>query len=231
MKFLNDDDAKLFYVEIGKLDEAVEANKDSEPTDEEKSEFIKRRRESEKTVKDSRKSSDSKSMWREKRYKIMKGIKAYHKSTEGKRFHRKLGRFLATRLTRADESFNERYDALKCINSAKTHIIVELEYFHTLFEQLELDDFYMTSREYFSSIEEKLLYNKPLNFDEFLFIVDITETASVVKAIADKVEIPVDQVEKQWDSIKDELISQGNKESDKNFYGLLVSILKKKLKI
>ena len=65
----------------------------------EEGEFIKKRRGLVSRLKDMQKSGKTKAQWRTGRWKIMRGIKRFHRSTEGKRFHRQLGRFLATRDT------------------------------------------------------------------------------------------------------------------------------------
>lgn len=54
---------------------------------------------------------------------------------------------------------------------------------------------------------------------------------SIIKSFSEKSGKSVSTIEGYWDSIKQGLIDDGKKESDDDFYGLLVSILKKKLKI
>lgn len=58
-----------------------------------------------------------------------------------------------------------------------------------------------------------------------------TETADVVKSLANKSGKSVAEVEGMWDEIKQSLSDDGKQETDPQFYGLLVSILKKKLNI
>jgi len=55
--------------------------------------------------------------------------------------------------------------------------------------------------------------------------------SNVVKSFSEKTGKSVKTVEKMWHEIKDSLIASGHKESDSNFYPLLVSILEKKLGI
>ena len=55
--------------------------------------------------------------------------------------------------------------------------------------------------------------------------------AAVVKSFAKKTGKSIDQVEKIWNAIRDSLISSGHKETDDNFYAMLVGGLKKALKL
>jgi len=81
---------------------------------------------------------------------MLKGIRAFHKSVAGKRFHRRLGNFLASRITRKKEKPTEALEfntlmskqaSLKGLTSAKQHLFVELEYFHQLEEHIQLEEF------------------------------------------------------------------------------------------
>lgn len=91
---------------------------------------------------------DQKQNWREKRFKYLRGIRKFHRSTRGKEFHRRLGRFLATRDTSSKlayyqgevekERFFEslRFDKvdeyrefLISVLSALTHALIEERYF------------------------------------------------------------------------------------------------------
>lgn len=232
MKFKSVEDKKLFYFELGDFKKFIECDDSTIITEEERKSFIKKRSEIESLYKDKKKSSKMKSQWRANRYEMMKGIKAFHKSTEGKRFHRNLGRFLATRMTSADENITEKYELLKALNSAKTHLFIEMEYFHQLKEQLQLEELLLdVAIPLMNSIEEKLIGGDELNVDEFLFILDITETAAVVSSLADKANVSIEKVEKMWNDIKKSLIASGKSENDDRFYGLLVSIIKKKLNL
>ena len=55
--------------------------------------------------------------------------------------------------------------------------------------------------------------------------------SSVVKSFAKRTGKSVDHVEKIWNAIRDSLISNGHKETDDNFYPMLVGGLKKALKL
>lgn len=230
MKFLTDNDAKLFLIEVGNTSKISEATKEYTPSKVEEGIFIKKRRRHETALKDHDQSRKSKEGWRRNRTKMMKGIKSYHKSTEGKRFHKRLGRFLASRLTRNDE--NGILEYLKGVSTAKTTLITELEFYHPLVEQVELEEMVL---EYaiplLNSIETRIIKGEELTEDEFDFLLDITETSEVVLALANKSNVSVETIEKYWKEIKSALLRDGKKESDEQFYGLLVSILKKKLNL
>jgi hypothetical protein len=231
VKFLNESDVKLFLIEIGSLDKLTEnLNSAYVPTDEEFAKFLSRRKKHTEPIKDKEKSRESKDNWRKNRSNMMRGIKAYHRSTDGKRFHKRLGRFLASRITKNDE--NIVLEALKGLASAKTTLLTELEFYHPLTEQMELESFVVDyALPIFTSIENKIIRNEDLSEDEFSFLFDITETAEVVLALAHKANKQPQEVEAIWKEIKSSLMRSGHKESDENFYGLLVSILKKKLGI
>jgi len=62
-------------------------------------EFLVKRRELEIGLVDWERSQRQKQNWRKYRWKYLKGIRDFHSSTVGKKFHRNLGRFLATRET------------------------------------------------------------------------------------------------------------------------------------
>jgi hypothetical protein len=141
MKFKSLTDLHLFLAETQQYSLLEVANSQYKPDQEIVDEFLKRRREIVNKMKDFRKSQDAKQSWRANRYKIMKGIGAFHKSTEGKRFHRNLGRFLATRMS-GNENYNveEVTEALKALSSIPTHLFIESEYYQpSIEEQLSLE--------------------------------------------------------------------------------------------
>lgn len=145
MKFKSIKDVQLFLFEIGKTN-LIESIKDSTwaPPPELIQEFITGRRALIPKLKDFRKSQNTKQSWRKNRYKMKKGIKAFHKSTEGKKFHRSLGRYLATRVSKSNrhnENYNDKYDALKGLSSLRTHLYIESGYYKPLEEQLDFELF------------------------------------------------------------------------------------------
>jgi hypothetical protein len=239
MKFNSVLEAKLFLAEIQEFDLMETVDESYKPTNEQLQSFLKVRTPLVKKLKDYRKSSKQKTNWRENRYKMMKGIKAFHKSVEGKRFHKRLGRFLATRITRKNEDVSEDYQTLMSkrgyiigLNSAKQHLLVELEYFHQLEEHVQLEEFIVDyALPFFQTIEEKIVNDKKLDDNELTFLFDITENKPLIQSLSDKADKSFEEVEKMWNATKKELIDSGNKEDDSNFFPFLVTILKKKLRI
>jgi hypothetical protein len=110
MKFKSDIDERLFRSEW---------LKSGLPLDE----FLVKRRELEFGLVDWERSQRQKVNWQRYRWKYLKGIRAFHRSTEGKRFHRNLGRFLATRepesLLRAYQREKEKERELRGLDLRK----------------------------------------------------------------------------------------------------------------
>jgi hypothetical protein len=187
MKFINDDDAKLFLIEVGRIEEAVSATKSYEPTEELVEELVKKRKSLIGSLKDHRKGQLAKSAWRANRHKMMRGIKAYHRSTEGKRFHRNLGTFLATRINHKNRknetlSGSQLCETLKALSSARTHMYIECEYYHQVLEQAELEEFVFNyAAPMLKTIEEKVIDRVNLDEDELSFLLDITEEKAMIE--------------------------------------------------
>jgi hypothetical protein len=176
MKFLNDVDAQMFMVEIGETKNLGSITKNFSPTEAMIESFISSRSGLVTKLKDHRKSQDAKAQWRSNKHSMMKGINAFHKSTEGKRFHRNLGNFLATRFTgsKNDKKVSEMCEFLKTINSAKTHMLIELTYYHSIDEQAELESLvFEYAQPYFKSIEDKVIAGVELSEDETEFLKDV----------------------------------------------------------
>jgi len=147
MKFQSENDLHLFLVEIGDAGLIESASFDDfQPSTEQMERFFNGRKSLIPKLKEFRKSQNAKSSWRKNRYKMMRGIKSFHKSTEGKRFHRALGRHLATRMaTRyrgAASKAYEKYESLKSISSIRTHAYIKKEYFRTVDEEVEYELFF-----------------------------------------------------------------------------------------
>jgi len=236
MKFLNVLDVQTFLLEINAIDKVIGVSKDYQPTNEEIASFIKGRNPLVSKLKDYRKSSDQKANWRGNRTKMMKGIKAFHKSVEGKRFHRRLGRFMATRITRPKSS-NENYQSLldkqehlKGLNAVKTHMFVELEYFHQVQEQVELEEMLI---EYavplFQVIEKKIITDEELDDDELVFLMDLTEPDALLDALSTESGVEFAEIQKLWNTISCTLEDGGLAKDDSKFYPTLITDLKKQL--
>lgn len=178
MKFLSDVDAQMFLVEIGEIKDIASVNKNFCPTETMIESFISKRTGLVDKLKDHRRSQDAKAQWRTNKHTMMKGIKTFHKSTEGKRFHRNLGTFLATRFTGrgGDRKVSEMCEFLKAVSSAKTHLLIELTYYHSLDEQVELESLVFDfAQPYFKNIEDKVIAGEELSEDEQEFLKDMCQ--------------------------------------------------------
>jgi len=149
-------------------------------------EFLKKRRELEIELTDWERSQAQKQNWREYRWKYMRGIKKFHSSTQGKKFHRQLGRFLATRdfsdlsyLKRASttERVIECVDLFVPLLSALTHALIEKRYYESnLSEEVDYNVFL---EELIREVRDALNWllgegEKDLDKDFLLAIIDIT---------------------------------------------------------
>jgi hypothetical protein len=226
MKFLNELDVNTFLAEIREFDKIGTVDENYKPTNEEVKKFIKARTGLVRKLKDNKRSSDQKKNWRGNRYKMMKGIKAFHKSTEGKRFHKRLGRFLATRLFRTKRVSEGAYQDLlikqtylKGLNTAKNHLFVELEYFHLLEEQVDLELFITDHAiPMYMGIEMKMLKDEKLNEDEITFLFDIVNEKVVISSISSRIGKEFAEIEKLWNSIKTNLDKDGISNLHEDFY-------------
>ena len=237
MKFFNVLDVQTFLLELKEFDKIHEIKShEYVPTKEEMSSFIKARTPLVNKLKNYRKSADSKANWRANRTKMMKGIKAFHRSVEGKRFHRRLGNFIASRITR-DKTRNEDLQSLlfkqgylKGLNSVKQHLFVELEYFHQLEEQIDLEDMIIDyALPMFRVIETKIINDEELTSDELVFLMDLTENNALIDSIAQKTNKEFAEIENLWNSIASDLEMDNISTSDAEFYPILIDRLKKEL--
>jgi len=215
-KFREDEDAQAFLAELGIFENIVNITKEYEPTLEQVEEFIKSRS-GYTGSKDKDKSNAQKKNWRKNKGKIKRGIKSFHKSVEGKKFHRNMGRFLATRITRdklsdrkdgKDESFSilENLEYIKALNSAKQQLYIELDYFHTLTEQAQLESLVMDyAVPFFRSIEDKMVFNEDLTVDEFDFLLEIVDESKLLSELTNRINVPIDKLIEVWKPIVDKL--------------------------
>lgn len=198
----------------------------------EEGEFIKKRRGLVSRLKDMQKSGKTKAQWRTGRWKIMRGIKRFHRSTEGKRFHRQLGRFLATRDTdKGILSYRESKELVQCLSSALTYGFLELDYYiPTLNEDVDynvfLDELYDEVTDLFLKLKSPME-----NLDEQEeFLYRLCESSELIKAFADKHSKSVEEVEDLWNKAKEIVKKEYDKtEDDDEFYKLVVGVIKKML--
>jgi hypothetical protein len=166
---------------------------------------------------------------------MMKGIKAFHKSTEGKRFHKRLGRFLSTRLFRTkrkssnESAFNEllvKQAYLKGLNAAKQHLFVELEYFHLLEEQVDLELFITDHAiPMFRSVELNILNDEDLNEDQISFLFDILNEEQIRIAFSQRTGIQLAEIKKLWDSVHKYLKKSKIEENTDDYHTLFITRL------
>lgn len=232
MKFHNIQDKRYFLLEVDQKKLIDRITDDWKPTPDLIELFIKKRKELVHRLKDFRKRQNTKAQWRKDRYKIMKGIKRFHKSTIGKRFHRALGTFIATRENFKGNDIFEIAEFLKSLSSMKTHAFIEIEYYCPLDEYVDYLIFIEEMLPMLDRLEKAILnFSFEIDEDDQEFLIRICETTATIRALADKSGKDVATVEKLWKAIKASLIKDGKSEDNQRFFGLLVSILKKKLGI
>jgi len=229
VKFQRLEDKKLFLLELGRTDLLESVTDDWQPDDELVELFLKRRKKLIQRLKDFRRSQIQKANWRRYRWKYLKGIRRFHRSTKGKRFHRALGRFLATRIFRPSESLTtfEAAEALKALNSAKTHAYIELEYYMPLEDEL---DYIFFIEELVPMIDraEKHLISKTslltedkveLSDEDFEFLLRLVEPNALMKALAEQLGKEVEEVQRLWNKAK-EIVEkeQGKREEESGCY-------------
>lgn len=139
MKFENPKAIKKFLIEFNKLELLEKVDSEGyTPSPDLIESFIKHRKKFFDSYKNFRKSQIAKQNWRKNRYDRMKGIMGFHNSLKGKKFHRKLGKFLATRMFRTgiiDQ--NEDFENLIGLSSLRTHIYIYSRYFREIREDVE----------------------------------------------------------------------------------------------
>lgn len=235
MKFKSEEDIKLFLVDADRVDLLNEVNSEFKPSQELVELFLQKRTGLLSGLKNFRKSQDSKGMWRKHRADIMRGIKSFHRSTEGKRFHRNLGRFIATRtftgyLTgrKLGEALTiyEKSEIVKAISSIKTHLFIEMEYYHPIYEQAGLEELVFDHLDEINDIEMKVIRDESLTDENSSLLIMLTETASIHKSFAEQANKPELEIAQIWEKIKNSLESQGKEENDKDFYATLVAEVK-----
>lgn len=218
MKFLNESDKELFEYQ-------VKASGDSEDK------FIHKRHSLIGSLKDFRKGEKSKSGWRHNRWRHLIGIKRFHRSTAGKKFHRKLGNFLAgrtftTKSTSQTESYLEVHDLKISLSSLLTHALIEREYFMEVSEAANYELF-------LEELEQEVgrILNEGYKDEDFDFLIRLTETAEMVKSLADKSGKSVEDVEAHWEKAKELAKKEGKQEDEEGYWAYVVGITKKSLGI
>ena len=188
MKFTSVTDVQSFLLEIGKLNETFSvASHLYEPTNEELDCFLKNRSPLVSAIKSTKKSSAQKYNWLKNRTKMMRGISRFHRSADGKKFHRKLGRFLATRVTESKaDTFYEKNDYLIALNSLKQHLLIELSYYKPVLESVETEIMILDyAMPLIKNIETSILENKASTNEELVFLLDMVSRKHFVDSLSE----------------------------------------------
>jgi hypothetical protein len=232
MKFKDKLDAQSFLLEVGNTTKASSVTEAYEPTEEEMKSFISQRGSLSKHIKNRRKSAKQKASWRKNRHKIMRGIKSFHKSTDGKRFHRKLGRFLATRITRdkrpshKSESFSDIFESLNALTSLKQHLIVELGYYHRVYERIEVEEMILENAlQMLSEIENKVVNGYNLTEDELAMLFDMVNQDTLLDELSKLTGEAFENLKKWCEDITNDLENSGISQDSEKFIEELIKNL------
>jgi len=202
MKFQKDTkdfDESMLLVEMNRLGSKFE----DIPIDEIQG-FIKKRRGRVKKIKDFRKSQNTKAAWRKNRSSKRRAIQKWHKSTAGKRFHRKLGRFLATRVTeKYDVSEDLQYETLKAVSSVRTHLYIEGEYYRPSIEdEIEFSELIEHVVPILNSVESKLIvedYN--INEEELEILLELCLQSDLIDSLAEMSDLESSDLMRKFNSL------------------------------
>lgn len=231
MKFATVQDAKMFLLEIENFDELDNVTKELKPTPEMMELFIQKRKTLIPGLKDFRRRQNTRQQWRHERYKMLRGIKRFHKSTAGKRFHRALGRYVATRESLGESSSKVFYltevaDILKALSSLKTHAFIELEFYHPLSEELEYRLLFEELLPLIDSTEKKLLQGDfTLDENDEETLLRIIDFEQVINQVAQHMDVDVQAVKGLHEVILgSEDISEMNEEDDNYYRNIFISL-------
>jgi hypothetical protein len=231
MKFATLEDKKLFLIEIEKVSLIEKVDEAWEPTPDLLEMYVKKRNDLIPKYRDFRRSQSAKEAWRHNRYNFMKGIKRFHKSTKGKRMHRAIGDFLATRESYVQYSpFHPGiFEALKAINSLKTHAYIELEHFMPMEDYIEFTELVENIIPMIGRADDTLIKASiGLNKDDVELLYRLTEEKELILAYSRKLNKPVEDVQNSWNQIKEKLL-QTKVEEYEYLYTELVEKLESKL--
>lgn len=241
MKFLSDLDAQMFCVDAQCLDLVESANKDWEPPKEAMDEFVKRRRDRVNKLRDLRKSQNALQQWRHDRERMLKGIRDFHGSTSGKRFHRELGRFLATRIAhdkrpgRDQEQKAPRIEphlrteamsiyevgaVLKALSSVKTHSYIRMEYYRPLDEELDYWEFLEAMLPTVASVEAKVLNEQVQDItpQEVDLLVRLTEESELMASFVEDTGKDKSHIQSLWGKAQEHVRGKGGRDQEDDFY-------------
>jgi len=246
MRFTNDNEKKLFLMEIERTDMIDQVSEHFSPDEEMLDEFLKRRSSLISPLKNFRRSQRTKQQWRKDRYAMLKGIKRFHRSTTGKKFHRALGRFIATRLYDRDgfgltkerakerQGANESYsdlheviEVLQGLSSLKTHAFVEMEFYHPLTEEIEYRMFMEELLPFLERLEKKLwLGSFDFTDEDEEFLCRVVSEKAICNSISLHEKIDFAIVENYWEEIKKDFAKKSYTEEHTEYTKFLFKNLK-----
>ena len=214
MKFYNSVDEEVFKQELSSMGMS-------------EGEFMKRRKVLIKGMKDRKKQITTKLDWKKNRFKIMQGIKKFHRSTRGKRFHRDLGRFLATRELKG-LAYKECQELVVPVTACLTHAYHELEWYMNIQDSVEYEIFLEELYDEVLEILTKLKTHEPDLSGHREFLYRVVEINSLLSGCAEKYSRSKEDIEKLWE--KEVEVTKGNMGvDDSRFYTEAVGSLKRLL--
>jgi hypothetical protein len=236
MKFKTVDDKYLFLTDIDRSDLFCNVDEEYNPSENLIELFFKKEKGLFQRLKDRRRQKRMEAEWRHNRYVYQKGSKKFQSSSYGKRFHTELGKFLANHdvkkgtLVKTKDAYTESLRSIVPINSLVTHYLIESDFYYPLMERVDL---YFTCLDVMTlrdRLERYFLMGEALDDHDYEFLVHLVEVNALINSLASKYGKNKDRVEKIWNNVKSSLLSTGKKESDANFYAMLVGGVKKALK-
>lgn len=209
MKLQNQEERLAFLIDAGRVD-LLET--DEEIPEEIFELFIKRRRPLVRNLVNFRRKQIQKGQWRKQRWKYLRGIRKWHRSVKAKRFHRAMGRYLATRIFRPKMStLANRYEsldplqdqALKAISSMRTHLYIDLGYYQSIEEEADLFQLLEYAIPVLNEIEVKLFQNSEteLTEDETELLLRMVDENELCKSFSDVLNLEVEKVTETYKAV------------------------------
>lgn len=220
MKLQNQEERESFLIDAGRVD-LLESDED---IPEEIFElFIKRRRPLVRSLVNFRRKQIQAHQWRKQRWKYLRGIRKWHRSVKAKRFHRAMGRYLATRIFRPKMStLANRYEsldplqdqALKAISSMRTHLYIDLGYYQSLEEEADLFCLLEYAIPILNDIEVKLFQDSEteLTPDELELLLRLVDDNELCKSIAEVLTVDPEPVLEKYRAVCSNLSKKNSRD-------------------
>jgi len=127
----------------------------------------------------------------------------------------------------------EELNFMKALSSLNTHLLIEMEYYHHLYQAVSLDNLYERFYALNQKVSDSFVKNTHISLTEvdLELLISLVETSSIISSFAKKTGKSTKSIDAMWKEIEDQLIKSGKTTKDDSFYPILVSILKKKLKL